>query len=229
MESSLILLQDLNSLQNYPFKYLSEDLRPPSLLFPGLAFAPLWPFSTEFSGRDEIAEKLCAARNRSGLVYFDYLLGSLRDVTDRNVRYSIYRYFNDEEKSFLQKRMRIRNFERILDLECLRLTKLDATFGLSIGRYIIDKFREQRLFHTVRHPTVELVYVLLTQLMEKVSLSSSLSRPLIDSLAYYQIPVHPIVAETLRVSWVTPDITYTVLGESLTFEGYVRRYIDEFG
>jgi hypothetical protein len=228
-ESSLIILQDLNSLQEYPFKFLSEDLKPPSLLFPSLAFAPLWPFSTEFSGRDEVAEKLCAARNRSGLVYFDYLLGSLRCVTDKNVRYSSYRYLRDEEGSDVEKRIRIRNFERILDLECSRLIKLDANYGLSIGRYIIDNFRDQRLFHTIGHPTVELVHVLVTQLMEKVGVSSSLSRPLIDSLAYYQLPVHPVVAETLRVNWVTPDMTYIVLGENLTFEGYTRRYIDEFG
>jgi len=90
-------------------------------------------------------------------------------------------------------------------------------------------FRSKRLFHTVKHPTVELIYVMATQLLDKLNLQSDLCRPLIDSLDYYQIPVHPTVAKNLEVSWATPDLTYTVLGEQVTFESYAKRYIEEFG
>jgi hypothetical protein len=129
----------------------------------------------------------------------------------------------------VEKFIKRRNIQRILELECLRLERLDKRFDLSIGKHVIENFQHTRLFHTVKHPAVELIFLLVTELLSKVSLPFGLSRPLIDSLDYYQIPVHPTVAKTLDVKWARPDLTYKVLGENMTFESYTRRYIDEYG
>ena len=228
-EASLILLQDIPALETYSYNFVEKERLPPSLLFPSMTFPSLWPFSTEFAGTDAIAKGIYVDRGRSGLHYFDALLGLLRAIPDTNLRYSAYLQLHDNGNAAVAKFLKSRNIARISELDCLRLQKIDLRFDLNVGHFIINSFRNQRLFHTGRHPTVILVYFLVVQLMEKLNLSSRLGRPLVDSLSYFQLPIHPKVIKTLSLEWATPDLTYCVLGSQLTFEHYTRRYIDEFG
>ena len=229
IESSFVLLQSLASLDEYPLNFVSRELRPPSLLFPTMTFPSLWPYSTEFGGCDAVAEQLSDDRGKTGLHYFDALLGLLRKIPDKDIRFQAYRNLRSEGVHAAEKLLKARNIYRIFELDCIRLLNIDKHFGLSVGQLIIFSFRDRRLFHTVKHPAVELFYVLVSQLLQRLRLTSDLSRPLTDSLSYYQIPIHPAVAKTLNVSWATSDATYNALGKQWTFENYTRRYMDEFG
>jgi len=44
-----------------------------------------------------------------------------------------------------------------------------------------------------------------------------------------QIPVHPLVATMLGVKWANEHARYLFEGEQMTWETYVRRYIDHYG
>ena len=52
---------------------------------------------------------------------------------------------------------------------------------------------------------------------------------LLDHLGTQQVPVHPRVAEALGVRWATAQRQYRFRQEELTWEQYVRRYIDPYG
>ena len=43
------------------------------------------------------------------------------------------------------------------------------------------------------------------------------------------MPVHPKVAQALGVTWARENTKYLYGGEQITWETYVRRYIDHYG
>ena len=51
----------------------------------------------------------------------------------------------------------------------------------------------------------------------------------LDILGDIQVPVHPKVAEALGVRWADRNTLYQVRGEAMTWETYVRRYIEHYG
>ena len=52
---------------------------------------------------------------------------------------------------------------------------------------------------------------------------------ILDHLQRLQVPVHPKVATTLGVRWADENTKYLYRGELITWETYVRRYIDHYG
>jgi hypothetical protein len=53
--------------------------------------------------------------------------------------------------------------------------------------------------------------------------------PALDDLRRLQVPVHPKVAQALGVKWAGAKTKYLYYGEQITWETYVRRYIDHYG
>jgi hypothetical protein len=51
----------------------------------------------------------------------------------------------------------------------------------------------------------------------------------LDHLKRLQVPVHPKVAEALGVKWASENTKYLYGGEQITWETYVRRYIEHYG
>jgi hypothetical protein len=51
----------------------------------------------------------------------------------------------------------------------------------------------------------------------------------LDHLHRLQVPVHPKVAKDLGVKWVGENTRYQYGGEKITWEMYVRRYIEHYG
>jgi hypothetical protein len=51
----------------------------------------------------------------------------------------------------------------------------------------------------------------------------------LDHLRRLQVPVHPKVAKALGVKWASESTKYLYGGERITWETYVRRYIDHYG
>jgi hypothetical protein len=63
--------------------------------------------------------------------------------------------------------------------------------------------------------------------MRSLGISSDI--PHLAAFDQMQVPVHPKVAEALGVRWATPERKYRFRQEELTWEQYVRRYIDHYG
>ena len=216
----ILLIQDIRLWDEFP---LRDCVRPGADVarFPLVRFASLWPFDAWNGPGDK------EAHDREGpnltFPYLDGLLGRLRqEIPDREERFRAYRSLDVGG---------IVNYRRLHELEIRRLAGMDKKFGVSIGSFILENFQNRRVFHTTVRPNWE-VFSLLMQLVAKsVGVAAPISlEPGIDAaLRNPQIPIHPRVAADLGVRWADETTRYLNRGIEITWESYVRRYIEHYG
>ncbi|AOO83420.1 WcbI family polysaccharide biosynthesis putative acetyltransferase [Bosea vaviloviae] len=218
-ECDMLLIQDIREWEQYPLRdYVPEQL--PTLRYPCVRFASLWPFDA-FNGPDD---KL--ARNRDfpnfEFTYFDGLLARLRkELPDHERRFKAYESLQIE---------RVVDFKRLHTFEERRLEEMDRKFTVGIGAYILDNFRNRQVFYTTAHPNGAIMKMLVKHVTRELGLSLHFWLPgSLNSLRRLQVPVHPKVAAALGVKWADAQRTYLVRGEWITWEEYVRKYISYYG
>jgi hypothetical protein len=217
--SDILLVQDIRDWEHYPLKpHIREDAR--IIKFPLLHFASLWPFD-HYNGP---GDKEAYEREWPNLtfLYHDGLLARLRkEIPDREPRLAAYRTLSVDG---------IINFTRLHDFERRRLTAMDEQFGCGIGRFILDNFQRRRLFYTTNHPNGQIIGMLMQYLLRQLEMDRGY-RPnsSLDHLRRLQVPVHPKVAQALGVTWANETTKYVYGGEQITWETYVRRYIEHYG
>lgn len=117
--------------------------------------------------------------------------------------------------------------------ESRRLTTGDATCDVKIGAHVLKRFRSQRLFWTVDHPTDALLSEVTKRLLTAAGLiagphvvddafSPSESEGI---LGIYAVPIHPHVASHFALAWYRPDQTYQAFDRSYTFREYFEALI----
>ncbi len=218
-ECDLLLIQDIQEWEQYPLRAFVPDSLP-TLRYPCIRFASLWPFDA-FNGPDD---KL--ARNRDlpnfEFTYFDGLLARLRkEIPDPDERFEAYRTLNVRG---------VIDVKRRHVFEEQRLLAMDEKFSGGIGAYILENFRKKQLFYTTAHPNGRI----LTMLMKQIARELGVRQPFwfpgpLDSLRSLQVPIHPKIARALDVRWVSDATTYAVKGERVTWEAYFRKYISYYG
>ena len=217
--SDVLLVQDIRDWENYPLRpYIRDGVR--IIKFPLLHFASLWPFD-HYNGP---GDKEAYEREWPNLtfLYHDGLLARLRkEIPDREEPLLAYRSLSVDG---------IINFARLHDFEKRRLSAMDKQFGCEIGQFILDNFQRRRLFYTTNHPNGQIIGMLMQYLLRQLGIGRGL-RPnsTLDHLRRLQVPVHPKVAETLGVTWAKENTKYLYGGEQITWETYIRRYIDHYG
>ena len=215
----ILLVQDIRDWENYPLRpFVREDL--PVVKFPLLHFASLWPFD-HYNGP---GDKEAYEREWPNLtfLYQDGLLARLRkEIPDPEERLGAYRSLSVDG---------VINYVRLHDFERRRLTAMDRRFGFEIGDYILENFQSKRLFYTTNHPNGRIIAMLMQYLLKNLGVEQSY-RPIagLDHLNRLQVPVHPKIAASLGVKWAGENTKYRYGGEQLTWETYVRRYIDHYG
>jgi hypothetical protein len=214
-----LLVQDIKDWDNYPLRpFIRDDVR--IIKFPLLHFASLWPFDHYNGPGDREAYE----REWPNLtfLYQDGLLARLRkEIPDREERLLAYRTLSVNG---------IINFVRLHDFEKRRLTATDKQFGFEIGQFILANFQRRRLFYTTNHPNGEITGMLMQYLLRQLGIDRAYrSIGILDHLKRLQVPVHPKVAEALGVKWADANTTYSYCGEQITWETYVRRYIEHYG
>ena len=217
--SDVLLIQDIRDWENYPLRpYISDGV--PIIKFPLLHFASLWPFD-HYNGP---GDKDAYEREWPNLtfLYHDGLLARLRkEIPDREQRLLAYRTLSGDG---------IINFARLHDFEKRRLTAMDKQFGCEIGQFILDHFQRRRLFYTTNHPNGQITGMLMQFMLRELGIDRAYrSIGILDHLKRLQVPVHPKVAEALGVKWADANTKYLYRGEQITWETYVRRYIDHYG
>jgi hypothetical protein len=215
----ILLAQDIANWENYPLRFhIPPGLK--MIRFPCIRFASLWPFDS-YNGLVDRAAAACA-RSDPVPVYFDGLLGRLRrEIPDKEQRFERYRSLEIDE---------LINFRRAHAIEQHRLLAMDREFGCSIGQFILDEFRRQRLFHSTVQPNANLYAMLMEVVLRQLGIQRSFPvDPRMEMVEGTQVPVHPLVARALDVEWVGTDTTYAFEHGFLTWERYVRRYIERFG
>ena len=217
--SDVLVVQDIRDWENYPLRpYIPDGVR--IIKFPLLHFASLWPFD-HYNGP---GDKEAYEREWPNLtfLYHDGLLARLRkEIPDREQRLLAYRTLSVDG---------IINFARLHDFEKRRLTAMDKQFGCEIGQFILDHFQRRRLFYTTNHPNGQILGMLMQYLLRQLGMGHGY-RPssTLDHLSRLQVPVHPKVAQALGVAWARENTKYLYGGEQITWETYVRRYIDHYG
>ena len=217
--SDVLLVQDIRDWQNYPLRpYIQDSAR--IIKFPLLHFASLWPFD-HYNGP---GDKEAYEREWPNLtfLYHDGLLARLRkEIPDREERLLAYRTLSVDGMI---------NFARLHDFEKRRLMAMDKQFGCEIGQFILDNFQRQKLFYTTNHPNGQIIGMLMRYLLRKLGMDQGY-RPnsTLDHLRRLQVPVHPKVAQALGVTWATENTKYLYGGTQITWETYIRRYIDHYG
>jgi hypothetical protein len=217
--SNILLVQDIRDWEHYPLKpYIREDTR--IVKFPLLHFASLWPFD-HYNGP---GDKEAYDREWPNLtfLYQDGLLARLRkEIPDREQRLLAYRTLSVDG---------IVNFVRLHDFETRRLTAMDKQFGCEIGQFILKNFQRSKLFYTTNHPNGQIIGMLMQYLLRHLEMDEGY-RPTssLDHLRRLQVPVHPKVAQALGVTWAKENTKYLYGGEQITWETYIRRYIQHYG
>ena len=107
---------------------------------------------------------------------------------------------------------------------------MDKKYDCQIGHYILDRFQSEQLFYTTNHPNGRIFEMIIANIMHSLGVKGQVPHiaPL-DQLHTLQVPVHPKVAEALGARWATPDRKYRFRQEELTWEQYIRRYIEHYG
>ena len=216
----ILLVQDLRNWDTFPLR----DCVPPAadiIKFPLVRFASLWPFDAwNGPGDREAHDKETPNLTFS---YLDGLLGRLRkEIPDKEARFDAYRALELPG---------IVNYRRLHQLEERRLAANDKQFGVAIGDFILTNFRKRRIFHTTVRPNWQVFNLLLRYVAKAVSVSEpvSLTEKVDVMLREPQVPVHPKVARDLGVRWANEKTRYGVHGRNVTWEAYIRSYIEHYG
>jgi hypothetical protein len=218
-ECDVVLAQDIANFDNYALR-LAIPAQRPVVSFPCLRFASLWPFD----GRNGPDDKL--ARQREGetgpFTHFDGLLGRLRSrVPEPEARFAAYRTLAVGGMT---------NFVRLHEFETRRLATMDRQFGCRIGDFILGNFRAQRLFRATGLPSPGLYRMLMQLILDRLGSATAYPEdPMLGLDDADEVPVHPLVAEALGVTWAGEDASYLFRGKQVRWEDYVRTYIERFG
>jgi len=220
----VLLIQDIRLWDEFP---LRDAVRPgaESHRFPLVRFASLWPFDT-WNGPGDRAAHDQEAPNLT-FPYLDGLLGRLRkEIPDREARFDAYRTLDLPAEL-----PGIINYRRLHQVEVRRLAAMDKKFDFAIGSFILENFQNRRLFHTTVRPNWE-VFNLMMQFVAKLVGAAEpvqLTESVDASLRNPQVPVHPKVARDLGVKWADERTRYLNRGRQVTWESYIRSYIEHYG
>lgn len=216
----ILLVQDIRLWDEFP---LRDCVNPAAevIRFPALRFASLWPFDAWNGPGDRQAHD----REAPNLTfdYLDGLLGRLRkEIPDREARLQAYRTLDWPG---------IVNYRRLHQTEIRRLTGLDKQFGVAIGAFVLDNFQTKRVFHTTVRPNWQAFSLLMQYVAKRVGVTDAVS--LTESydvlLRNPQVPVHPKVAADLGVVWADERTRYFNRGREVTWDTYIRSYIEHYG
>lgn len=212
--ADVFVRQTLFEWRNHPLREtLPERLR--VVTFPLCYLGALWPFDSFIFGQDHVM-------NLKGgpFAFQDGLMARLRpEFPDPEERLARYVSLDIPRPPDLR---------RAGAFDANRLLRSDENHGMSIGQFMLEHFRRQRLFHTITHPTPVVVEYIAWEVLRALGLT--MSRDDVprfpDFMGYYQVPLHPRVIEAFGLDYAGPDTEYTFSPtERLTFEQYFRRYI----
>ena len=212
-----VLVQNIS--QHHAAK-IADLLRPgcKMSLLPNVSMLALWPFDSIHYRPDPVAEK-----DKNGLIqHGDGLLAQLRESTP-----------NKEERFEIYRTLRVPGLviKRRMEIQIEQLLESDASIGCTIGKFIVDNYQNRQLFYNCTHPGAEVYQRFCELSYELLGLPGSC--PMIAGLDVWRhasVPVHPVVAKRLGVTWATRETLYDYGGLGMvTWAQFVKAYIDRFG
>ena len=216
VEADIVIIQQHKEWKHYPYK---EEVysRSEVIRLPHLAIMSLWPYDCEHWKMDYVA-----AANHQGTYHLDGMLGKLREsIPDPSDRLEAYRLAVTVDDNF-----------RLWEIEQRRLISVDSEFGTTVGRFIINNLQNRRLFHSSHHPAAPLYSQLMNDIFDRIGIKLRCPEdyPQLDNWRTHQVPIHPVVINALKLTWVTQTDRYHFHPyEPLTWEEYTKGYIKLYG
>jgi hypothetical protein len=155
--------------------------------------------------------------------FLDGLLARLRkDIPDKEARFASYRALDIAG---------IINYRRLHELEKRRLIGIDRKYGIALGEFTLENFRKRQVFHTTVRPNWQGFNLLARFILKSIGIRAGdlISQKADMAMRDPQVPVHPKVARDLGVSWADEHTRYMSHGREVTWEAYIRRYIEHYG
>jgi hypothetical protein len=130
---------------------------------------------------------------------------------------------------------RMPDLERRLRMDVTRWQAADALSDIQSATWVEKHFRDMRLFHTAGHLTAAPIAFMLRQLLERTEVvprgELTRMRGEIDTLLrlhdgqdFESVPIHPLVAERLRLRFYDPNARYRWHAHEWTFREYILHY-----
>jgi hypothetical protein len=216
----VLLIQDIHLWDDSP---LRQHVRPGAevIKFPFARFASPWPFDGWNGPSDR------EAQNRESpnmtFPFLDGLLARLRkDIPDKESRFAAYRALDIPG---------IINYRRLHELEKRRLIGIDRKYGIGLGEFTLENFQKRQVFHTTVRPNWQGFNLLARFILKSIGIRAGdlISQKADMAMRDPQVPVHPKVARDLGVSWADEHTRYLSHGREVTWEAYIRRYIEHYG
>ncbi|WP_031480880.1 WcbI family polysaccharide biosynthesis putative acetyltransferase [Maridesulfovibrio frigidus] len=175
-----------------------------TIAFPSMLFIHYWPL---WSGK-------------KGFDYTDTFLESLieRDLSESQI---LHLFMN-------AKLTKIYDFESIIaKSEQIERAK-ESLCSAGYFDYILDNYKQKRLFNTINHPSAELLSRTANTILSELKwpeVTCDQIETFPEPFPEFEQPIHPQIAEYLGLEFAGPETRYNVYGASLTFEEYAIRYI----
>jgi hypothetical protein len=130
---------------------------------------------------------------------------------------------------------RMPDLERRLRMDVTRWQAADALSDIQAAPWVEQHFRDMKLFHTAGHLTAVPIAFMLRQLLERTEVvprgELTRLRGEIDTLLrlhggqdFESVPIHPLVAERLRLRFYDPNARYRWHAHEWTFREYIVHY-----
>ncbi|MEO7547694.1 MAG: WcbI family polysaccharide biosynthesis putative acetyltransferase, partial [Ramlibacter sp.] len=116
-----------------------------------------------------------------------------------------------------------------------RMRHYDVHCDVKLADFVLENFRKQHLFWTYCHPSQACIQELAlrvaaaarpvlggTQARAQECISAM---PAFGGVGGLQVPIHPVVADTLGLQFCQPGQTYLWYSQTWTFNDYIQRYI----
>lgn len=218
-DCEVLLQQDLRDWRTHP-RAATLAAHTKVVRFPFCYFAALWPFDGHQNGNDP-SWNFGEGELKFG--FTDSLLGKLRALEpDPVIRAARYRALDVADPV---------DIARYAAFEAARLLRDDQRLGFTLGRFILDNFRSQPMFHAITHPSRALLVRMTEEILPRLGIDAGpIDTLVLDYLDYFQVPLHPKVIAALGIAWADDTTTYKFnRTETLTFDAYVARYIRVYG
>ena len=185
--------------------------RTPSLQIPNMLFTAYWPAWATRGPMNEFNDKFLNQRIAEGLPKEEIIR-----------RYMSGGAFTHEDMDSA--------LERSIAIE---RTKEQNAYIKTVD-YILDRWKEKPMFHTINHPCEELLIHATQGILEGIGMprmsSGELQAVRVDSAfpsyAGFDLPIHPGTALHHGLKFIRPGQRFAVFGQQMTFEQYIGRYID---
>jgi hypothetical protein len=112
-------------------------------------------------------------------------------------------------------------------LEELQRRELENALDIKVSEIILKEYRENKLFHTINHPTRKMLLYVLEYILQKLDIEVNLPEQGCDPINQFEFPLQPNVYSILKCNFDNPQV-YKIRNSTYDRVKYIKTSIDEY-